>query len=89
MQGKMKTIKELSHDTFYKMENYSQLVIDLVDEVEELFNEEEDTTSFNAMSYAVNNVLEVIDKARTHDVEALEALSAILKIESEKHQKII
>lgn len=87
MQGKIKTLEELSHDTFYKMENYSQLVIDFVGEVEELFDEELEPTSFGAMRYKVENVLEVIDKSRTHDIEALESLSVILKIEHEKYIK--
>ena len=87
MQDKIKTLEELSHDTFYKMENYSQLVIDFVDEVEELFEDEVDPTSFGAMRYKVENVLDVIDKSRTHDIEALKSLSVILKIEHEKYIK--
>ena len=84
----MKTLKELSHDTFYKMENYSQLVIDLVQEVEELYIYEEDIMSFGAMHYTVDNILEVIDKSRTHDVEALEVLSNILDQEIEKSKVV-
>lgn len=84
----MKTLKELSHDTFYKMENYSQLVIDLVEEVEELYTYEEDMMSFGAMHYTVDNILEVIDKSRTHDVEALEVLSSILDQEIEKSKVV-
>lgn len=84
----MKTLKELSHDTFYKMENYSQLVIDLVQEVEELYTYKEDIMSFGAMYYTVDNILEVIDKSRTHDVEALEVLSSILDQEIEKSKVV-
>lgn len=77
---KRKTIKELSHITFYEMNNYSQLVIDLVQETEDLFNESElpSNDNFGALKYQVDNVLEVIDKTRTHDVEALESLSFLL-----------
>jgi hypothetical protein len=84
----MKTLKELSHDTFYKMENYSQLIIDLVEEVEELYTYEADITSFGAMHYTVDNILEVVDKSRVHDVEVLEAISKILEQEVEKNNTI-
>lgn len=78
----MKTLEELSHDTFYKMENYSQLVIDLVQETEDLYTYESDDTSFEAMSYNVYNILEIIDKSRVYDVEALQSLSKILEQET-------
>jgi hypothetical protein len=78
----MKTLEELSHNTFYKMENYSQLVIDLVQETEDLYTYESDDTSFEAMSYNVYNILEIIDKSRVYDVEALQSLSKILEQET-------
>lgn len=84
----MKTLKELSHNTFYKMENYSQLVIDIVQEVEELYTYEEDMMSFGAMHYTVDNILEVMDRSRVHDIEALEAISDILGQEIEKRRTV-
>lgn len=78
------TLEELSHDTFYNMENYSQLVIDLVDEVEELYTYEENRNSFGALAYKVRNVIEVIDKSREHDLKALKDLYRILNDELEK-----
>ena len=82
----MKTLEELSHDTFYKMQNYSQLVIDLVQETEDLYAYESDDTSFGAMRYEVDNILEIIDKSRVYDVEALLSLSKILGQEIEKNR---
>lgn len=84
----MKTLKELSHDTFYKMGNYSQLVIDLVQEVEELYIYEEGIISFKAMQYTVDNILKVIAKNRTYDVQALETLSSILNQEIERRRTV-
>lgn len=72
------TLEELSHDTFYNRENYSQLVIDLVDEVEELYTYEEAQDSFGALAYTVSNVIEIIDKGREHDLKALKVLYRIL-----------
>ena len=78
------TLEELSHDTFYNMENYSQLVIDLVYEVEGLYTYEEELNSFGALAYKVRNVIEVIDKSREHDLKALKDLYRILNDELEK-----
>jgi|LakMenE18May11ns_1017448.scaffolds.fasta_scaffold9745862_2 hypothetical protein len=78
-QNKMKTLKELSHNVFYDMRNYSQLIIDLVSQAEEIFNDSDSKMDdFGALSYDVENVLEIIDKTRKHDVEALELLSFLL-----------
>jgi hypothetical protein len=61
------------------MENYSQLIIDLVDETEQLITYDKQIEDFGALKYTVENILEVIDKKRKHDVEALEALLKILE----------
>lgn len=81
----MKTLEELSHHTFYKMENYSQLVIDLVEEVEETATYREGIDTLKSINYRVSNVLEIIDRSRVDDVEALELLSKIIdqKIENQ------
>jgi hypothetical protein len=76
--GIMKTLEELSITTFYKMDKYSQLVIDLVEEVEDLFTYDSGEESFGALSYTVSNVLEIIDQNRHEDIEALTILSEIL-----------
>lgn len=75
------TLDQLSHNTFYKMENYSQLIIDLVEETEDLITYDDKAEDFGALKYNVENVLQVIDKERKHDVEALEALLKILEEE--------
>lgn len=79
----MKTLKELSHDTFYKMGNYSQIVIDLVSDAEDLYTYEENADGFGALAYKVDILLEVIDKNREYDVEALKVLNKILMDEIE------
>jgi hypothetical protein len=78
-KNKMKTLKELSHSVFYDMGNYSQLIIDFVQQAEHIFYDEvSKKDDFGALSYDIENVLEIIDKTRTHDVEALEILSILL-----------
>jgi hypothetical protein len=74
----MKTLEELSHNIFYKMGDYSQLVIDLVEELEDAktYGEGEDT--LKSINYKISNVLEVIDKNRINDIEALDLLSKII-----------
>lgn len=75
----MKTLEQLSHDTFYSMEKYSQLVIDFVQEVEDLLTSNSDEESLGSLLYTIDNVLEIIDKNRLYDLEALESLSNILR----------
>lgn len=74
----MGTLVSLSNNIFYKMTNYSQLVIDLVEEVEEAETYNEALDTLNSINYRVGNVLEVIDKNRIADVEALQLLSKII-----------
>jgi len=74
----METLKELSHDSFYNMENYSQIVIDLIQEVEQAFREEDRREEYLwEVLYDIDNLLEVIDKKRTHDYNALVLLSRL------------
>ena len=75
----MKTLEQLSHDTFYSMEKYSQLVIDFVQEVEDLLTSNSDEESLGSLLYTIDNVLEIIDKNRLYELEALESLSNILR----------
>ena len=84
----MKTLKELSHDTFYNMQNYSQLTIDLVEKAEYLYASDFEVTpeEFGALAYKIDTVLEVIDKSLEHDVKALETLYFILSNEMEGHR---
>ena len=84
----MKTLKELSHDTFYSMQNYSQLTIDLVEKTEYLYASDFEVTpeEFGALAYKIDTVLEVIDKSLEHDVRALETLYFILSNEVEGHR---
>lgn len=35
----MTELQELSHDSFYNMQNYSQITIDYIEETEDLLNE--------------------------------------------------
>jgi hypothetical protein len=73
-------IREISDKVFYRMGNYSQLIIDLVENVQQLYiNDEVTYENCGALHYDVDNVLEIIDPSRTYDVEALKELSELLK----------
>jgi hypothetical protein len=71
------TVKEVSSKTFYEMEKYSQLVIDLVEEIEDanLDNAEER----GALIYEIENVLEIIDPKRIDDIKVLSDLKLALR----------
>jgi hypothetical protein len=81
----MRTIQELSHDTFYKMEKYSQIVIDYVEEAQEIL-QEEDYDDINdkfrdlaTLSYGTYSVLEVINPELADDINMLNELQSILE----------
>ncbi len=62
----MKDFKQITHDSYYKMENYHQISIDLIEEAENLFNslDEEDRyviEQLRALSYDIGIVLEVFN----------------------------
>ena len=84
----MKTLKQLSHDSFYNMQNYSQLTIDLIQEVEDLYASDYEVTpeEFGALAYRIDTILEVVDKTLEHDVKALEMLYFILNNETERNK---
>ena len=84
----MKTLEQLSHDSFYDMHNYSQLTIDLIQEAEDLYlyEYEVESVEFGALAYKIDTILEVIDKSLEHDVKALETLYFILSNEVEGHR---
>jgi len=63
----MKSIKEISHDSFYKMKDYHQISADLIEEAENLFNsigDEEDShiiEQLGTLSYGIGNIIEVFN----------------------------
>lgn len=65
-----KSIEELSKDSFYNMQNYSQLIIDFIQYYEDIETKAELTT----IIYNMDLVLEIIDKTRQNDINALKLL---------------
>lgn len=80
MKNDTNKIRIISNKVFYGMQNYSQLIIDLVENVNQLhINNQVTYEKCGALHYQVSNVLEIIDPARTHDIEVLKELSELLK----------
>jgi|688.fasta_scaffold187160_6 hypothetical protein len=71
------SIKEASSKTFYEMEKYSQLVIDLIDEIED--SNLDNLESRGALIYEIENVLEIIDPKRIDDIKVLTDLKLALR----------
>lgn len=59
------------------MEKYSQLVIDLIDEIED--TNLEDSENRGALIYEIENVLEIIDPKRIDDIKVLTDLKLALR----------
>lgn len=79
-----KSIEELSKDSFYNMQNYSQLIIDFIQDFEDIDTKEE----LSSISYRMDCVLEIIDKSRENDVNALKFLLKASKEVLEKYNQI-
>lgn len=76
----MRDIKELSHDVFYDMHKYSQIVVDCVEDAEQYLGVDEEDVSSNigSLAYHVDILLEVINPALENDVKMLKELQEIL-----------
>lgn len=70
-------VKNASSKTFYEMEKYSQLVIDLVEEIEESDLEKSDVRG--SLVYSIDNILDIIDPRRTYDIQVLSELKVALR----------
>lgn len=84
----MTKLEQLSHDSFYNMQDYSQITIDFIQEAEDIIeiewdNEEDKGRELGALSYTISTVLEVIDLKLVTDVDTL--LKLIEIIENEIH----
>ena len=67
------TLQELSSKTFYSMQNYSQLIIDLVDVAEQDIKTLTPVEK-RAEIYTLTNLLEVIDPLKKEDIAAINIL---------------
>lgn len=78
----MLTIQQLSNEVFYHMEKYSQLTIDLTEEVEDVLNEEAFTQDdIGSLQYKLENINKVISPYLEDDKEVIENLLIILDAE--------
>ncbi len=82
----IKTIQELSDVVYNNMGDYSQLVIDFVQDVETLILTERKETLYDIfqIQYDIQLVMDVIDKSLKKDVEALSFLYDILSEEAKQ-----
>lgn len=80
-------IREISTETFYHMEKYSQLIIDLVEEVEDLLNEETFTRDdIGSLQYRIENVNQIINPNLEDDIEIIQGLLVVLATEYKKFE---
>jgi hypothetical protein len=84
-------INELSNLVFYKMENYSQITIDLVSDVEDLLLEEDiSSDKIGALSYEISILIDVINPTLKDDIVVLNNLYHELElISTEKVHKLL
>lgn len=91
----MKTLEELSHDSFYNMDKYNQITIDYIEEVEEAFmslgfregfDRQDQKQELQAINYRISTIIDIISPALETDVNAFFSLSEIINkyLENEK-----
>lgn len=79
----METIEQISHETFYNMQKYSQLTIDFTEEVEDVLDleyetEQERRDEVGSLCYRIDLTLEIINPALEEDIKVLKQLQFIL-----------
>lgn len=75
------SINELSSLVFYKMENYHQITIDLVQDAEDLLIKENlSSDEVGALCYDISILLEVINPNLVDDIECLNNLKNELEL---------
>lgn len=74
----MKTLEELSHDSFYNMDKYSQITIDFIQDLEDIL-QEDNKEELGALSYTISTVLDVLNPELKTDKEALLNLIEIIE----------
>lgn len=84
----MKDFKQISNDVYYKMHDYHQLTIDLVEEVDDTFNETPENKNelvelvdrLGALSYAIRISLEIFNPI--FEIEISDLKDLIVHIET-------
>lgn len=75
------SINEISDLVFYKMENYHQITIDLVSDVEDLLIKENfSSDEVGSLIYNIMILLEVINPSLIYDIECLKNLKNELEL---------
>lgn len=72
-------IKDLSNTMYYEMQNYSQITIDRLSELEDALNNQVlDKEELGAISYDISILLEAINPDLFNDIKALREMTEIL-----------
>ncbi len=74
-------IEEISDKVYYNMKKYSQLIIDLVEDIEDImeFDELNKIEQLGAKSYEISGILEIINPKLQDDIKILNELLEIIK----------
>lgn len=72
----MTELQQLSHDSFYNMQNYSQITIDYIEDVEDAIENNKDM--LESLSYRISTIIDIISPALETDVKAFFKLDEII-----------
>jgi alpha-acetolactate decarboxylase len=74
------TIEQLSYDIYYKMEDYHQITIDIIQEAEDILEEDsvEALEKLGALSYRISVLLGVFNPEYKVEIESLGYLEKII-----------
>lgn len=94
----MKDFKQITSDVYYKMENYHQISIDIIEQVEDIFNELFDILNkvgnqkelngkieeLGSLCYSINKVLEVFNPIFETEISDLKDVLTHIEAEMDK-----
>jgi hypothetical protein len=83
----MKSLKELSSDSFYNMHRYHQITIDFIQETENLI-EDGVIEPIQALAYQLSVATEICNPQYAFDIEALLSLEYIIMKAIEKLEQV-
>lgn len=78
-------IEEIYNLVFYKMEKFHQITIDLVSDVEDVFDNEPTLEEIGALQYKISILLEVLNPDFKDDIDVLNNLTHELELIGKKY----
>jgi len=71
-------MEQISYEAYYNMQKYSQIVLDIISDIEDDY-QEYSVEDVGSKQYEIMNLLEVINPERADDIRILKSLERFLE----------